>query len=172
MLFDKFKKVKVLVFDVDGVLTDGKVLVTENGDQLRSFDTRDGYALQLAVKMEMPVVVITGGKSQGVYARLVGLNVKHVFLGVGDKMQVLKDWLDEHRFNLEDVLYMGDDMPDLGIMKVVGIATCPVDAAEEIKSISHYISAREGGEGAVRDVIEKVLKLQGRWDHDDVVRSI
>ncbi|QNL48421.1 HAD-IIIA family hydrolase [Olivibacter sp. SDN3] len=172
MLFDKIRKVKVLVFDVDGVLTDGKVLVTENGDQLRTFNIRDGYALQLAVKREMPVVVITGGKSQGVLMRLSGLHVKHIFLGVNNKIKVLKEWLDDHRFNLDDVLYMGDDMPDLGVMKLVGMAACPADAIEEVKSISHYISAREGGRGAVRDVIEKVLKLQGKWDHENVVKSI
>ncbi|SEK70158.1 3-deoxy-D-manno-octulosonate 8-phosphate phosphatase (KDO 8-P phosphatase) [Parapedobacter koreensis] len=164
MLFDKFKQVKAFVLDVDGVLSDGNILVTEQGEQLRSFNIKDGYALQLAVKRGYPVAIITGGKSLGVKKRMEGLGVTDIFLGIDDKNAVLRDWLSAKRLLPEDVLYMGDDIPDLANMQVVGLPTCPADAMEEIKAVAAYISFRNGGAGAVRDVLEKVMKLQGTWE--------
>ncbi|MGK6352130.1 KdsC family phosphatase [Parapedobacter sp. DT-150] len=164
MLFDKFKQVKAFVFDVDGVLSDGNVLVTEQGEQLRSFNIKDGYALQLAVKKGYPIAVITGGKSAGVEKRMRGLGISDVYLGVDDKKAVLHDWLAHAGLTLDDILYMGDDLPDLHNMKSVGLPTCPADAVEEIKAVAAYTSFRNGGAGAVRDVIEKVMKLQGTWE--------
>jgi 3-deoxy-D-manno-octulosonate 8-phosphate phosphatase (KDO 8-P phosphatase) len=172
MLFDKLKRVKAFVLDVDGVLTNGEVLVTEQGEQLRSFSIRDGYALQLAVKKGFPIAVITGGRSEGVRLRLKGLGITDVFMEVQNKMLCFNKWLNEQQFQVGDVLYMGDDIPDLTIMSQVGMAACPNDAVEEIKAVSHYISSKEGGKGAVRDVIEKVLKLQNKWDDDETVKSI
>jgi len=164
MLFDRFKQVKAFVFDVDGVLSDGNILVTERGEQLRSFNIKDGYAMQLAVKRGYPIAIITGGRSLGVKTRMEGLGVTDVFIGIDDKTAVLRDWLAHRRLSPQDVLYMGDDIPDLDNMKLVGLPTCPADAMEEIKAVAAYISFRDGGSGAVRDVIEKVMKLQGTWD--------
>lgn len=164
MLFDKFKRVKAFVFDVDGVLSDGNILMTEQGEQLRSFNIKDGYALQLAIRKGYPIAIITGGKSLGVVKRMEGLGISDVFIGVDDKRAVLHDWLSRSSLKPDDVLYMGDDIPDLENMKLVGLPTCPADAMEEIKAVAAYISFRNGGTGAVRDVIEKVMKLQGTWD--------
>lgn len=172
MLFDKLKRVKAFILDVDGVLTNGEVLVTEQGEQLRSFNIRDGYALQLAVKKGFSIAVITGGRSEGVRLRLEGLGITDIFMGIQDKITCFNKWLNEQQLQAGDVLYMGDDIPDLTIMREVGMAACPNDAVEEIKAVSHYISSKDGGKGAVRDVIEKVLKLQNKWDDDVAVKSI
>lgn len=171
MPFDQFKRVRAFVFDVDGVFSDGSILVTESGDQLRKFNVRDGYAAQLAVKKGYPIAVITGGKSIGVQRRMNGLGIKDVYLGVNDKSTVLHDWLSGNQLTLADILYMGDDIPDLKSMKIAGFPACPSDAVEEIKAVSIYISPRKGGAGAVRDVIEKVMKLQGTWNEDTSVAS-
>lgn len=172
MLFEKLKSIKAFALDVDGVLTDGLVLVNEEGHQLRRFNIRDGYALQLAVKKGFPLLVITGGQSEGVRKRLAGLGIKDIELGVSDKVAVFKNWLTKLELHLEDVLYIGDDIPDLEVMKIVGLAACPNDAAEEIKAIAHYIGAKNGGEGVVREIMEKVLKLQGAWDADQYIKSV
>lgn len=170
-MFNKFKNVKAFVFDVDGVLSNGEILVTESGNQLRTFSTRDGYTLQLAVKRGYPIAIITGGKSKGIRDRMNGLGIADVFIGVGDKELVLNDWLESKSLTMKDVLYMGDDIPDLEVMKQVGFAACPCDAVEEIKGLCHYISPVAGGKGAVRDVMEKVMKLQGTWMEDISVKS-
>ncbi len=172
MLFDQFKRVKAFVFDVDGVLSDGNILVTEQGDQLRSFNIKDGYAMQLAVKRGYPMAIITGGRSFGVKRRMEGLGIEDVFLGVSDKTSVLQEWLSGKGLTPEDILYMGDDIPDLDNLKIVGLPTCPADATEEIKAIAGYISFRNGGQGAVRDVIEKVMRLQGTWHADRTISSL
>jgi len=171
-LFKQFKNVKAFAFDVDGVLTNGEVLVTDQGEQLRSFFIKDGYALQLAVKRGYPIVVITGGKSDGVKLRLNGLGIDAVFLDVRDKGKVLQKWLRTTGLESSELLFMGDDIPDLAVMKEAGLACCPSDAVEEVKAVSHYISPFAGGRGAVRDVIEKVMKLQNRWDDDTTVKSV
>ncbi len=172
ILFDQFKRVKAFVFDIDGVLTNGEVLVTEEGEQLRSFYIKDGYALQLAVKQGYPIAIITGGKSLGVKFRLEGLGIKDVFIDVSNKTLVLEQWMKQNSIQAEDILYMGDDIPDMHAMEMVGLASCPADAVEDIKAISHYISSKKGGKGAVRDIIEKVLRLQNKWNLDSKVKSI
>ncbi|WP_257669048.1 KdsC family phosphatase [Parapedobacter tibetensis] len=172
MLFEKFKQVRAFVFDVDGVLSDGSILVTEQGEQLRTFNTRDGYAIQLAVKKGYPIAVITGGRSLGVKLRMEGLGIKDIYIGIDDKSAVLHDWLSHNEMTADDILYMGDDIPDLENMKIAGLAACPADAVEEIKAVAAYISFRNGGAGAVRDVIEKVMKLQRTWSEDEHVASI
>lgn len=172
VLFDQLKRVKAFVFDVDGVLTNGEVLVTEVGEQLRSFCIKDGYALQLAIKQGYPIAVITGGKSLGVKLRLEGLGIKDVFIDASHKIMILEQWMQKNNIQSESVLYMGDDIPDMEAMGMVGFASCPADAVEDIKAISHYISPIKGGKGAARDVIEKVLRLQNKWDIDPKVKSI
>lgn len=172
ILFDQLKRVKAFVFDIDGVLTNGEVLVTEEGEQLRSFYIKDGYALQLAVKQGYPIAVITGGKSLGVKFRLEGLGIKDVFINISNKTLVLEQWMKQNNIQAEEILYMGDDIPDIHAMEMVGLASCPADAVEDIKAISHYISSKKGGKGAVRDIIEKVLRLQDKWNLDSKVKSI
>jgi 3-deoxy-D-manno-octulosonate 8-phosphate phosphatase (KDO 8-P phosphatase) len=172
VLFDQLKRVKAFVFDVDGVLTNGEVLVTENGEQLRSFNIKDGYALQLAVKQGYSIAIITGGKSLGVKARLEGLGIVDVFINASHKTNILEQWMLKNNIQPESALFMGDDIPDLAAMAMVGFACCPADAVEDIKAISHYISSIKGGRGAVRDVIEKVLRLQNKWEHNPNVKSI
>lgn len=171
MLFDQLNQVKAFVFDVDGVLSDGNILVTDDGEQLRTFNTKDGYALQLAIKRGYPIAIITGGKSPGIKKRMEGLGIRDIYLDIHDKKAVLHDWLSENQLTLADILYMGDDIPDLANMKIVGLPACPADAVEEIKAVSVYISPKKGGGGAARDVIEKVLKLQGKWHGDTHITS-
>jgi 3-deoxy-D-manno-octulosonate 8-phosphate phosphatase (KDO 8-P phosphatase) len=163
MFLEKLHSVKAFIFDVDGVLTDGTIHVTEIGEQLRSFNIKDGFALQLAVKQGYPVAAISGARSKGVLSRLNGLGIQSVYIGIEDKLQVFEQFIVENDLSPADILYMGDDIPDLPLMKKIGVPTCPADAVEEIKVISDYISPKNGGCGCVRDVIEKVLKIQNRW---------
>ena len=171
MIFDNLKRVKAFVLDVDGVLTDGRVLVNEAGDQMRTFNIKDGYIMQLAVKRDYPIIIITGGNSTGVVKRLAWLGIKEIHSGIVNKIEKLKEILICYDLTFGDILYMGDDMPDLECMQLAGLAACPADAVEEIKAICHYISPKIGGDGAVRDVIEKVMKIQGKWQIDTTVKS-
>ncbi len=162
-MLDKLKDITTFIFDVDGVLTDGSVYVTETGEQFRSFNIKDGYAIQLAVKCGYNVCSISGSRSKISLYRLNSLGVQDVFIGAHTKTENLKIYLEEKGVTPQNVLYMGDDIPDLEAMKQVGLPVCPADAAEEIKAISAYISPYNGGTGCVRDVIEKVLKIQQKW---------
>ena len=163
MFLEKLKHIKAFIFDVDGVLTNGIVHVTETGEQLRQFNIKDGYALQLAIKRGYRILALTGAKSKGVELRLKGLGIKDVFLNLDSKTEAYLNFVASSGLSADQILYMGDDMPDLEVMKIVGLAVCPSDAAGEIKSVSHYISPKNGGEGCVRDIIEKVLKIQNNW---------
>lgn len=162
-MLDKLKDITTFIFDIDGVLTNGHVLVTETGEQLRQFNIKDGYALQLAVKRGYKVIVISGAKSSGVEKRLTGLGIQDVFLGISDKIAVYHQLIKEEKLKADDFVYVGDDIPDLPIMKLAPLAVCPADAVEEIKAVSHYISPKDGGAGVARDIIEKVLKIQHNW---------
>jgi 3-deoxy-D-manno-octulosonate 8-phosphate phosphatase (KDO 8-P phosphatase) len=163
MFLEKIKHIKAFILDVDGVLTNGMVHVTETGEQLRQFNIKDGYAIQLAVKRGYMIVVLSGSTSKGVKLRLEGLGVKNVFLNLDSKTEAYINFLNSSGLSSDQILYVGDDIPDLAVMKQVGLAVCPSDAAEEIKSVSHYISPKSGGEGCVRDIIEKVLRIQNAW---------
>ena len=163
MFLENLKKISTFIFDVDGVLTDGTVIASESGDLLRTFNIKDGYALQLALKKGYNICIISGSGGPATTKRFENLGLPDVFLKVGDKVPVFEAYLKEKNISPSQVLYMGDDMPDYYVMKLVGIATCPVDAIDEIKQIAHYISPKKGGETAVRDVIEKVLKVQNNW---------
>lgn len=155
--------ITTFVFDVDGVLTDGTISVTTEGEMHRTMSIKDGYALKTAVEHGFNVCVISGGSNEGVRLRLRGLGLTDIHLGVQHKTDTLDEYLDVYNIKAENVLYMGDDIPDLYVMQQVGLPTCPQDAAPEIKAISKYISHRNGGKGCVRDVIEQVLKVQGKW---------
>jgi 3-deoxy-D-manno-octulosonate 8-phosphate phosphatase (KDO 8-P phosphatase) len=167
MFLQKLKNISTLIFDVDGVLTNGDIIASENGEFLRTFNIKDGYALQLAVKRGYLVCVISGGKGLAMQNRFEGLGIQEVFLGVSNKVEVYNTLLAKYNLKAEEILYMGDDIPDLKIMQLVGLPTCPADAVSEIKAISQYISPYDGGRAAVRDIIEKVLRLQHKWfDYD------
>lgn len=166
-----FKPVKAFVLDVDGVLTDNTVLVLENNELARKMSIRDGYALQLAVKKGYHICIISGGSSDAVRVRLEKLGVMDVFMNKRDKKEVLLQFVQSLQLKWEEVLYMGDDIPDIEVMQMAGLACCPADAVPEIKQVSYYISPYNGGEGCVRDVIEKTLKLNGHWNADTSVPS-
>ena len=163
MFLQKLKEITTFIFDVDGVLTDGAVQVTDNGQSLRTFNIKDGYAMQLAVKKGYNLCIISGGDGIAMGKRFFNLGITDVFLGAGDKVSIFKQYLSDKKITAGEVLYMGDDIPDLHVMKLVGLATCPADAVEEIKAVSTYISPYPGGKTAVRDIIEKVMKVQGKW---------
>jgi len=158
-----FSEIKGFIFDVDGVLTNAQVLVQEDGSLLRNMSIRDGYALKVAVEKGYFVGIITGGKSQGVVKRLENLGINAVYSGVKDKKMILKEVIDLYSLDLGEIAYMGDDIPDLIPMRMVGIPLCPLNACPEIREVSRYISPINGGEGCVRDVIEKTLKIAGHW---------
>ena len=162
-----FKKIVCFVFDVDGVLTNGNLLIMPNGVMARTMNIKDGYALQLAVKKGYQVWIISGGNSEDVKNRLALLGIKEVHMKVGNKKELLQSLALEHNIALDTILYMGDDMPDYEAMQLAGIAACPNDAAMDIKSIAQYKALTKGGEGCAREVIEKVLKLNDHWDIDD-----
>jgi len=155
--------ITTFIFDVDGVLTNGSILVSNEGDLLRSMNIKDGYALKKASKSGYTVCIISGGKNEGVRKRLQGLGITDIHLGVEDKVTCLNKLFEAYGIKPEQAAYMGDDIPDIYPMKKVGLPTCPQDAVAEVKAVSSYISHKKGGEGAARDLIEQVLKVQGKW---------
>jgi len=155
--------ISTFVFDVDGVFTDNTVLITEAGELLRKMSVKDGYALKTAIDKGYNVCIITGGRSEGVRKRFQGLGVKDIYLGAHHKTEQLNEYLAKHKIDSKTVLYMGDDMPDIPPMKLVGLPTCPQNATPEVKNVSKYISNKNGGSECVRDVIEQVLKVRGDW---------
>lgn len=160
------KDIKALIFDVDGVLTDGTVMVTTSGEMLRTMHIKDGYALKTAVTKNLPVCIISGGSNEGVRKRLEGLGVKDIYLATHNKMEPLNQFLNKYQLKPQEVLYMGDDIPDIPVMQMVGMPCCPQDAVPEVKATAKYISHKNGGKGAARDVIEQVLKVQGKWNEN------
>lgn len=161
-----FKQITTFVFDIDGVMTDGSVNVLETGEHYRTFHIRDGYALERAVQAGYRICVITGGKHEGVRKRLQNLKIHDVFMGSGgkSKLQIYEGWLADAGISEENILYMGDDLPDYEVMIRENIfSTCPADSCDEILAIANYISPKCGGKGAVRDVIEQVMRSKGEW---------
>lgn len=165
------KNIRCFVFDMDGVLTDGSLLIMPGGVWARRMNIKDGYALQLAVKKGYKVIIISGSNSDEVKDRLNRLGISEVHMNVKDKAGLMQQLVDSNDLNKADILCMGDDIPDLELLKTAGVACCPADAVSEIRSIAQYISPVKGGEGCVRDVIEKVLKLKGDWHNDTSVPS-
>jgi len=161
-------EISTFIFDVDGVLTDGTVTVFPNGELIRTMNIKDGYALKVAVDMGFRVCIISGGTNPAVKSRLQGLGITDIFLGAHNKIEQFNEYTERYEIDPGEVLYMGDDIPDLPVMKLCGLATCPKDAVQEIRNISSYVSQKNGGKGCVRDVIEQVLKVQDKWsDHFD-----
>jgi 3-deoxy-D-manno-octulosonate 8-phosphate phosphatase (KDO 8-P phosphatase) len=161
---ERLKEIKCFVFDVDGVLTNGALVITSEGEFLRTMNIKDGYALQLAVKKKYKVAVISGGHSDGVPKRMNRLGITDVFMGVEDKVKIFKNYINKNQLQAAEIIYMGDDVPDIKVMQLCGIATCPNDAVPDIKKICSYISPANGGQGCVRDIIEQVMRLHGKWE--------
>jgi len=160
------RQITTFIFDVDGVLTDGTVTIFPDGELVRTMNIKDGYALKTAVNKGYNVCVISGGTNEAVRSRLKALGITDIYLGAHNKIEQLDEYLDIYNIKPEHVLYMGDDIPDYPVMKLVGLAACPKDAVPEIQNISAYISQKKGGNGCVRDVIEQVLKVQDKWNGD------
>lgn len=156
-------QITTFVFDVDGVLTNGSIAVTSSGEMLRTMNIKDGFALKTAVDRGYNVCIISGGSNEGVRIRLQGLGVTDIYLGTHHKTETLTDYLNTKKIKPKNVLFMGDDIPDLLVMQGVGLPCCPQDAVPEIKEISNYVSHKKGGMGCVRDIVEQVLKVQGKW---------
>jgi len=155
--------ITTFIFDVDGVLTDSSVHITPTGEMLRTMNIRDGFAMKAAIESGYNVCIITGGNNDGVRIRLKNLGIMDIYLASSDKVATFKEYTELYNIKPENVLYMGDDIPDYYVMQLVALSSCPQDASPEIKAISKYISHVNGGKGAVRDVIEQVMKVQGKW---------
>lgn len=171
-LLEKLKQVKLLVFDLDGVLTNGKILVMPNGEWIREMDIKDGYALQHAVKAGLKVAVITGSSSLPVKQRLLRLGIELFYENIPQKSLIINQLLSEFDIDKSNVLFMGDDIPDLDAFEAVGIKSCPADAATELLDKADYISPKSGGNGCARDIIEKTLRTQGKWTAYTNIQSI
>ena len=156
-------KIEAMIFDVDGVMTDGRIIPTAEGDFIRCYNCKDGYALAYAIRHGYRVCIITGGYGAILERRLRMLGVKEYYIDCMDKMTTLRDYMERHGLEPEQVLYMGDDIPDLECMRAVGMPVCPADSASEVLECSRYVSEYEGGRGAVRDIIEQVLRAKGDW---------
>jgi len=158
--------IKTFIFDVDGVLTDGKILITNEGELLRSFDTKDGYAMKCALVQGYKIAIITGGRNQGVEERFKELGLYDIYMGAHHKLDAFQDLLDNYDLDPETILYIGDDVPDIPVMEKVGLGCCPADAVSDVKAMADYVSHKNGGEGCVRELIEQVLRVQGKWRLD------
>lgn len=156
-------RIKAVAFDVDGVLSADLIPLHPSGEPMRTVNIKDGYAMQLAVKRGLRVAIITGGRTDAVRRRFAGLGVTDLYLGSAEKLVDYRDFRDKHGLRDEEILYMGDDMPDLEVMSCCGLPCCPKDAVCEVKAVARYISYAAGGYGCVRDVIEQVLKAQNKW---------
>ncbi|WP_372918800.1 KdsC family phosphatase [Salegentibacter sp.] len=160
---EQLNDINTFVFDVDGVLTDGSIQISTQGELLRTMNMKDGYALKAAHQAGYTVCIISGGKNEGVRSRLRGLGLTDIYLGIQDKVEQMDEFFDIYNIKPDQVLYMGDDIPDYYAMQKIGLPCCPQDAVAEIKNISKYVSHKKGGKGCVRDVIEQVMKVQGKW---------
>lgn len=163
----KLSRIKALAFDVDGVFTDGTVQLLPGHEPIRTFHSKDGYAIQVAARQGFLLAVITGGKSETVKERLKTLGVQDVWLGARHKIEAYEEWLAMYDLRDEEVLYMGDDLPDTEVLQRAGLSCCPHDSAPEIRAIVDYISPIDGGKGCVREVIEQVLRAQGKWNLEE-----
>ncbi|MBM3413801.1 MAG: 3-deoxy-D-manno-octulosonate 8-phosphate phosphatase [Bacteroidetes bacterium] len=167
-----FENITAFIFDMDGVLTDGSLLLGPDQMQLRTMNIKDGFALQFAEKKGYHIFIISGAESLPAMERLKKLGISEIHMGVLDKEKKVLDLLKQYALDYSQVLYMGDDIPDLAVMQNCGIACCPSDAVPEVRSIAHIIAANTGGKGCVREMIEKVMRARGDWEIDAFIRSI
>jgi 3-deoxy-D-manno-octulosonate 8-phosphate phosphatase (KDO 8-P phosphatase) len=167
MILDKLSDINTFIFDVDGVLTPGSVIATDNGEMQRTFNIKDGFALQYVVKQGYNVIIISGGNSDGVRDRLLNLGIKEVHTGVSDKRGLLTELQIRLKIDLDKTLYMGDDYPDLSVMRMCGVKVAPSDAAWEVQEMADIVTKHAGGQGAARDIIQKVLTMQDKWESSE-----
>ncbi len=160
---DKLHEINTIILDVDGVLTDSSVYIHEDGILMRKMSVRDGFAIKYAIDNSYRIIIITGGRSQGVIKRLEGLGITEIYSGIQNKLESMNELVEIHDLDLSRTAYMGDDFPDYEPLRLVCLSTCPSDAVPEIRAICQYISPFKGGEGCVRDLIEKIMKVQGKW---------
>ena len=157
-------QIKTFIFDVDGVLTDGKILVTTQGEMYRAVDTKDGYAIKCALMEGYKIVIISGGTNEGIRKRFKALGIYDIYLGAHHKMDAYQDLMDNYALNPQEILCVGDDVPDIPVMEKVGLSCCPSDAVSDVKAMVDYVSHKKGGQGCVREIIEQVLRVQGKWN--------
>lgn len=157
------KKITTVIFDVDGVLSTSTIQMNAEGTPMRSINIKDGYAIQLAVKQGLRLAIITGGKDDAIMKRYSGLGMTDIYMGCGVKLEVFRNYMREHGISKEEVIYIGDDIPDYEVMHEVGCPCCPKDACTDIKAISTYVSPVDGGMGCARDILEQVMRAQGLW---------
>ena len=169
----KLHNIKAFAYDVDGVFTDGGVMATENGDLIRVFDSKDGFGVRLTVLKGYKNAIITGGTSESIRKRFKGLGIpdEDVYLKSRDKVPDFLDFCKRHNLEPSQVAFVGDDLPDIPILKICGLAVCPADAVQEVKAVCDYVSLYNGGKGCVRDLVEQVLKVHGDWVFDPVAYS-
>ena len=170
-LLGQFSRIRNFIFDVDGVLTDGTVLVLENGQQARRMSIRDGFGLQMAIQNGYRVLIVSGGYSPPVRNRLEKLGIADVHMSVPDKRAFVQEYMKQQGWKKEETLFMGDDLPDLPVMDIVGLGCCPADAVPELRNRCQYISPNASGNACARDVIEKVLRIHGKWNYTDGISS-
>lgn len=159
-------KIKTVVFDVDGVLSRQTITLSSTGEPLRTVNIKDGYAIQLAQKVGLRIAILTGGNTEAIRKRYAGLGVEDIFMGCAVKVKTYEEFLQKYGIKHEEVIFVGDDIPDYEVMRLCGCPCCPADACSDIKDISLYISSRNGGDGVGRDVVEQVLRAQGKWLSD------
>lgn len=169
---EKLNNIKTVILDVDGVLTDGNLILLPTGEMVRTMNTRDGYAMQLAIKQGIRIAVITGGKDEAVVNRLKYLGLTDIYVNRRDKVDAFQDLLFSYSLDPDEIAYMGDDYPDLAVMSLVGLAACPNDACMDVRKASEYISPENGGKGCVRDLLEQILKVQNKWYNAEEVASV
>lgn len=168
MMEKRLQKIKAFAFDVDGVLTDGGILATPEGDLLRVFDAKDSFALRMAYMKGYHVGIITGGVSESIRLRFrtCGVSPEDIYLGSRAKIEDFNDFCSRHQLQPDEVMYFGDDLPDIPVMTACGCGVAPSDAVDEVKAAADYISSRSGGHGCARELIEMVIKIQGKWELD------
>jgi len=170
-LLQRFHKIRTFIFDVDGVLTNGDLLILESGEMARVMNVKDGYALQLALKQGYTVIVVSGSAPSAVKKRLNKLGIREVYFEITDKKTFIRQLMEEKHLLPEEVLFMGDDIPDLPVFDIVGLPACPADAVDEVQQKAGFISGFNGGRGCVREVIEKVLRINDHWGHESRIAS-
>ena len=170
-ILTSMSRINTFILDVDGVLTNGNILVLESGEMARQMNVKDGYALQLAIKKGYRIFIVSGSSPSAVERRLNNLGIQDIFFKVQDKRKFIEKLIQQYQLNEAEILFMGDDMPDLPVFKTVGLCCCPADAIPEIRDAADYISPQKGGEGCVREVIEKVMKINGDWGVSTAVAS-
>lgn len=167
----KLHNIKAFAFDVDGVFTDGSILCFPDGDLIRNYNAKDGFALRMAYLKGYPIAIITGGFSNSIEKRFSQGLANQIYMKSKNKVPDFIDFCNKYNLDPQEVAFIGDDIPDLPILKICGLAVCPSDAVAEVKAACHYISLYPGGKGCVRDLIEQVLKVHNNWDFDPVAYS-